>query len=130
VDLLNGNDIMKTKALLAASLLANGLLLGAVAYLSKQDDNDLAVAPLVVCIPHPAPQAPGTPTGAVASAADPEKARAIGRIESEDYKRYIAHLRSVGCPDETIRRVLIADINDLFHWRAGAQVASANWIEP
>lgn len=40
-------------------------------------------------------------------------------LESADYVKYIANLRSVGCPEETIRDIVIADINKLFaqRWR-------------
>ena len=35
-------------------------------------------------------------------------------VESEDYKKYIANLRAIGCPEETIRDIIIADVNKLF----------------
>ncbi|MBI5775043.1 MAG: hypothetical protein HZA89_15055 [Verrucomicrobia bacterium] len=35
-------------------------------------------------------------------------------VESEDYKKYIANLRSIGCPEETIRDIITADVNKLF----------------
>jgi hypothetical protein len=41
-------------------------------------------------------------------------------VESEDYKKYIANLRSIGCPEETIRDIIIADVNKLFASRAKA----------
>src|SRR5207247_1812874 len=36
------------------------------------------------------------------------------QIESEDYKQYIANLRNVGCPEQTIRDIIIADVNKLY----------------
>ncbi len=36
------------------------------------------------------------------------------QVESEDYRTYIANLRSVGCPEETIRDIIIADVNKLY----------------
>ena len=36
------------------------------------------------------------------------------QIESEDYAKYIKNLRSVGCPETTIRDIVEADINDLY----------------
>ena len=39
-------------------------------------------------------------------------------VESEDYKKYIANLRSIGCPEETIRDIITADVNKLFENRA------------
>lgn len=35
-------------------------------------------------------------------------------VESEDYRDYIANLRSIGCPEETVRDIIIADINKLY----------------
>ena len=35
-------------------------------------------------------------------------------MESEDYHQYIANLRSLGCPEQTIRDIIIADVNKLF----------------
>lgn len=38
-------------------------------------------------------------------------------VESEDYRKYIANLRSIGCPEETIRDIIVADVNKLFEAR-------------
>jgi len=38
-------------------------------------------------------------------------------VESEDYRKYIANLRSIGCPEETIRDIITADVNKLFKQR-------------
>ena len=35
-------------------------------------------------------------------------------VESSDYKQYIANLRSVGCPEQTIRDIIRADVNKLY----------------
>lgn len=35
-------------------------------------------------------------------------------VESEDYRKYIANLRAIGCPDETISDIIRADVNKLF----------------
>ncbi len=41
-------------------------------------------------------------------------------VESPDFKEYIARLRAVACPEETIRDIIIADVNKLYaaKWRA------------
>jgi len=36
------------------------------------------------------------------------------QVESEDYTRYLANLRAIGCPEKTIRDIIVADVNDLF----------------
>ena len=35
------------------------------------------------------------------------------QLESEDYRAYIARLRSIGCPEQTIRDIIIADLDQL-----------------
>jgi hypothetical protein len=42
------------------------------------------------------------------------------KVESPDYKTYITNLRGVGCPEETIRDIVIADISKFYtqKWRA------------
>jgi hypothetical protein len=35
-------------------------------------------------------------------------------IESTDYRTYIANLRGIGCPEQTIRDIITADVNSMF----------------
>ena len=35
-------------------------------------------------------------------------------IESDDYQKYIANLRAIGCPEQTIRDIIVADVNQLY----------------
>src|SRR5215471_13715806 len=35
-------------------------------------------------------------------------------VESADYPTYIANLRAIDCPEQTIRDIIIADVNALF----------------
>ena len=35
-------------------------------------------------------------------------------VESDDYKKYIANLRGIGCPEDTIRDIIKADVNKLY----------------
>lgn len=39
------------------------------------------------------------------------------QIESDDYAKYVRNLRSVGCPESTIRDIVEADMNQLFEPR-------------
>src|SRR5688572_13157621 len=41
-------------------------------------------------------------------------------VESDDYRQYIANLREIGVPEETIRDIIIADVNKLFAGRMAA----------
>src|SRR6188474_1966258 len=47
-------------------------------------------------------------------------------VESEDYKKYIANLRAIGCPEETIRDIITADVNKLFEQRRSEVTGSTN----
>ncbi len=40
-----------------------------------------------------------------------------GQLESADYPTYIANLRSIGCPEATIRDIIIADVNKTYAGR-------------
>ena len=43
-------------------------------------------------------------------------------VESADYPTYIANLRSIGCPEQTIRDIIIADVNALYARRQATEV--------
>lgn len=43
-------------------------------------------------------------------------------IESADYKIYIQNLRETGCPDGTVRDIIVADVNQLFARRRAAEI--------
>lgn len=42
------------------------------------------------------------------------------QLESEDYRTYIQRLRSIGCPEQTIRDIIIADVEKLMAPRLAA----------
>jgi LysM repeat protein len=41
------------------------------------------------------------------------------QVESEDYTSYIENLRRIGCPEETIRDIIVADVDDLYRKNVG-----------
>ncbi len=45
-------------------------------------------------------------------------------VESSDYPTYIANLRSIGCPEQTIRDIIIADVNSLYARRRATEIIS------
>ena len=45
-------------------------------------------------------------------------------LESPDYPTYIANLRDIGCPEQTIRDIIIADVNTLYARRRANEVVS------
>lgn len=48
-------------------------------------------------------------------------------IESLDYATYVANLRAVGCPESTVRDIIVADVSDLFARRRNALLASRDF---
>ena len=49
-------------------------------------------------------------------------------VESPDFTTYIANLRGIGCPEQTIRDIIIADVNQLYsRKRALEPRRPANW---
>jgi hypothetical protein len=52
------------------------------------------------------------------------------QVEASDYRQYIANLRAIGCPEETIQDIVVADVNKLYASRAKAvRAASTNAYE-
>jgi hypothetical protein len=47
------------------------------------------------------------------------------QVESADYRTYIANLRAIGCPEETIRDIIVEDVNKLYAPRYAALAGSA-----
>ena len=112
---------MNAKSLLILSLGANILL---AVLLTKKPDAAPETPPPAASTP----PAPATPNLAPAVAAPMAAAKSAGTaatntivrtfgweaVESADYKQYIENLRSVGCPEETIRDIIVADVNKLY----------------
>ena len=77
-------------------------------------------------------------THAVAATTNLATAPAAGRVfgwkevQTEDYLRYLANLRAVGCPEAQVRHVIVQDINDLFDQRRlqEAVAKDAQWWQP
>lgn len=53
------------------------------------------------------------------------------RIESSSYPRFISNLRQIGCPEQTIRDIVIADLSQLYstEWKRGLMAAKTNYWE-
>ena len=46
-------------------------------------------------------------------------------LESPDYQAYVTNLREIGCPEQTIRDIIIADVNQNYAQRRAQEVVSA-----
>src|SRR6266540_412681 len=65
---------------------------------------------------------PGRPT--TATVESPRSSFHWSQIEASDYPTYIANLRAIGCPEETIRDIVTADVASLF------QESTADFLRP
>jgi LysM repeat protein len=81
------------------------------------------------------PSAPANPGGtALASTNSEAKPNVVVRrqlftwrdLESPDYRTYIANLRDIGCPEQTIRDIIIADVNALFSRRLATELLTTD----
>jgi hypothetical protein len=48
-------------------------------------------------------------------------------VESADYVTYIKNLRDIGCPEPTIRDIIVADVNQLYARRKATEVISTDF---
>src|SRR5688572_5988940 len=51
-------------------------------------------------------------------------------LESDDFKRYIENLRSVGCPEQTIQDIIIAEVNKLYAGKEAALRLRPEHLKP
>lgn len=93
-------------------------LAGAIAYSSR---STLAVPSVGTSGAEPEIPVTGGTSGSgrkvpitVAKASGSTRSFTWQQVESEEYKNYIANLRGIGCPEQTIRDVIIADVNKLY----------------
>jgi len=106
---------MRSKALLIISLLGN-LILGVALILNMRESRP--ARPVV--IPQNVVQGQGVLTQKIIKATQVVKTNIIRekftwqQIEAEDYPTYIANLRAIGCPEQTIKDIIIADVNHLY----------------
>jgi hypothetical protein len=113
---------------------------------AQSPKTNLIVAATNKAVPSPAVMAQ---TAAVAAAAAPKPILTSKKftwqdVETDGYRSYIESLRAVGCPDDKIKTIVMADVNELFDkkrtreavqhdmqwWRAEAQnVAMVNVLQ-
>jgi hypothetical protein len=119
------------KLIVIGSLALNFVLLSALAYFSVRKPS--------------APQVQETPAQvepATRPVSRPERAQRpvvaeVGdhgqfvwsHVESADFKQYIANLRGIGCPEETIRDLIVAEVNKLFAPRFAALAAETQKVD-
>ncbi len=119
---------MNAKILLTLALVASAAA-NVVLVTRKPAATAPAVAPAATAsaAPEKSPEKPAaSPTGTTLIGGTNKPAQSFDwrAVESADYKQYIANLRSIGCPEETIRDIITADVNKLFESRKKALSAA------
>ena len=118
---------MNSRSLLLLSLALNVALGGVIAYQATHK-------------PEPPPAAASAPTGSPAPRVARKDKEVVSvtvtnqtvktinwqSVESDDYKKYIANLRSIGCPEKTIKDIIVADVNELFDARRKTLTGNTN----
>jgi hypothetical protein len=98
---------MRTRVLLWFSLGVNLLLAGMIVLLSRESDRQLSTADILIKAKTSGPQ---IKTNVVLR----RQYFSWTEVESPDYPTYIANLRRIGCPEKTIRDIIVADVNELY----------------
>jgi hypothetical protein len=108
--------IVNSKPILVLSLVANLALAGGLVVALKSKPRGPATEPPPATETKAAAVAPEPKVEVVTNTLAVPAGKAFGwqMVESDDYKKYIANLRSIGCPEETIRDIIIADVNKLY----------------
>ena len=125
---------MKTKLIVTITAISSMSLAGTLGYFVNSVKSTREPVPE----PAPAPMSPSLQRTPVVMA-NPQMVTNVVRmdwnqVESEDYRKYIANLRAIGCPEQTIRDIIVADVNKLFESRekalAGPKPATEFWKRP
>ena len=108
---------MNSRILLVASLIANLALAAILLRRTPPGPSDPAAPPPASSptLPSRAPktaQVPNPDSHAVTPTAP--RRFTWEQVESADYREYIQNLRAIGCPEETIRDIILADVGKLY----------------
>src|SRR5581483_4304774 len=116
---LQVHSLMRQRAILIASVAINLALVAALfAFYRKYPRGPLQVGD----------------TPRVATAANSDKTRIVVRkqffswqdVESDNYPIYIKNLRDIGVPEQTIRDIIVADVNQLYARKRQTEVVTAD----
>jgi hypothetical protein len=112
---------VKSSTVNSSLLLLNLGLLALVGFLVSQrsrpgNDSASSVPPVVVVSNPPQVIVKGVPPRIVTVTNEFQ----WRQLETEDYREYIARLRSIHCPEQTIRDIIIADLDKLLSPRVNA----------
>lgn len=101
------------------SMMLNAVLAGIVVWLTLKSSRPQAQSAAAPSVSNRVVRAKSTVAAPVTSAASPQtvgvdEAFQWSQLESSDYRVYVANLRGIGCPEATVRDIVIADVDDVF----------------
>jgi hypothetical protein len=105
------------KNLLRSSLLANLVLSGLAFWLVREKVARHSAAASATIITAPIPVPTVQTAGPQPNLAAIPKPFRWSQLESTDYRIYLANLRNIGCPEQTIRDILTADVDSVYAQR-------------
>lgn len=107
---------MRGRAPLLLSLVLNAALLAALWTLVPREEAPSAMVPDLA----------GTNNGVLRTNVVVRRQNFVwSDLESEDYPTYIANLRLIGCPESTIRDIIVAEVTQMFVRRRTSEVITA-----
>ena len=108
---------MRGRELLILSLVANLVLAAGWFGAARRNANRLSRSAIVAALASPASQAR---TNLIVR----KQFFSWQEVESDDYPTYIAKLRDIGCPEQTIRDIIIADVNALYARKRATEIVT------
>ncbi len=128
---------MRSGTILTLSICGNLLLLGVLGYLHKSRPAPAQSAVVIQAMTNVAAESQWVVSNAPVVATLVTNRFHWRKVESDDYEKYIANLRAIGCPEKTIQDIILADVEKLFaersrranyqevFWQTGSQRKSA-----
>ncbi len=108
---------MRSRAILTLSLVANLVLATGWYWASHEQSRRLSRAGIL-------PEAQGSPV-VKTNIQVRRQFFSWQEVESDDYPNYIANLRAIACPEQTIRDIIIADVNALYARKFSTEIVTA-----
>lgn len=127
--ILEQSAAMNAKPILAASLVLNAALVTALVLRPGHAPENQTAGPTTAVTNTSRIAAPSKSNGERATTNVVIRTFNWESVESADYRQYIANLRSVGCPDRTIRDIILADVTELYDQKKKLVRASGKKFE-
>lgn len=112
---------MSANKLLLGSLVLNAALAAALLWPKQKQE-----APPEIAAPQSESDTVIRPGETKVMLPAPGRAFHWNQIETSDFQQYMANLRGIGCPEETIRDLVIAEVNKLYAPKFAALMAQAH----